>query len=54
MNIWYDHSLYKTDGLKINKISHICYLRHVTKVASMFKKMFMFSFKYANKESGKT
>ena len=57
MKIWTFHGQYKASGLGINKISYNIFdLRHVSKVAAHFRKenkMFIYSFKYPNEESGK-
>ena len=57
MKIWNFHGQYKANGLGTNKISYNIFdLRHVSKVAAHFQKknkMFICSFKYPNKESGK-
>ena len=56
MKIWYFHGQYKANGLGTNKISYVFNLRHVSKVAAHFQKknkMFIYSFKYPNEESGK-
>ena len=57
MKIWYFHGQYKVSSLGINKISYNIFdLRQMSKVASHFhkkNKMFIYSFKYANKESRK-
>ena len=57
MKIRYFHGQHKTSGLGTNKIFYnIFYLRHVSRVAAPFQKkskMFIYSFKYPNEESGK-
>ena len=57
MNIWYIHGQYKASGLETSKIScNIFYLHHMGKVAAHFQKkikIFKYSFKYPNEESGK-
>ena len=57
MKIWYFHGKYKANGLGTTKISYNIFdLRHVSKVAAHFQKknkMFIYSFKYPNEESGK-
>ena len=57
MEIWYFHGQYEANVLGNNEISYNIFdLRHVSKVAAHFmkkNKMFMYSFKYPNKESGK-
>ena len=57
MKIWYFLGQYKANGLGTKKISYNVFdLRHVSKVAAHFQKknkMFIYSFKYPNKESEK-
>ena len=57
MNIWYFHGQYEANGLGTNEIPHNIFdLRHASKVAAHFQKknkMFLYSFKYPNKASGK-
>ena len=57
IKIWYFHGQYKAKGLGTNKLSYNIFdLRHVSKVAIHFEKknkMFIYLFKYPNKESGK-
>ena len=56
MKICYFHGQYITNGLGSNKISYIFDLRHMSKLAADFRrktKMFIYSPKYQNKESGK-
>ena len=57
MKNWYFHGQYKANSLVINKISYNIFdLRHMSKVAAHFQKknkMFIYSLKQPNKESGK-
>ena len=57
MKICYFHGQHKTSGLGTNKIFYNIFdLRHVSSVAAHFQKknkMFIYSFKYPNEESGK-
>ena len=57
MKTWYFHGLYKTNGLGTNEISNNIFdLRHRTKLAADLQKknkIFKYSLKYPNKESGK-
>ena len=57
MKIWYSHGQYRANGLGANNISYNIFdLRHVSKVAAHFQKknkIFIYSFKYSNEESGK-
>ena len=57
MKIWYLHGQYITNGLGTNNISYNIFdLRHISKLAADFQKqnkMFIYSLKYPNKESGK-
>ena len=57
MKIWYSHGQNNANGLRTNKISYKIFdLRHLSKVAPHFQnknKMFIYSFKYSNEESGK-
>ena len=57
MKIWYFHRQYKVRTLGANKISYIIFdLHQMSKVAAHFQKknkMFIYSFKYPNKEGGK-
>ena len=57
MKIWYFHRQYKVRILGTNKISYIIFdLHQMSKVAAHFQKknkMFIYSFKYPNKEGGK-
>ena len=57
MKIWYFHGQYKANGLGINWICYNIFdLRQVSKLAANLQKkikMFIYSFKYPNKESGR-
>ena len=57
MRIWYFHGQYTPNGLGTNDISYNIFdLRHMSKLAAVFQKqnkMFIYSLKYPNKESGK-
>ena len=57
MKIWYFHGQYITNGVGTNNISYNIFdLRHISKLAADFQKqnkMFIYSLKYPNKESGK-
>ena len=57
MKIWYFHGQYITNGLGTINISYNIFdLRHMSKLAADFQKqnkMFIYSLKYPNKESGK-
>ena len=57
MKIWYFHGQYITNGLVTNEISYSLFdLRHMRKLdadVQKKKKMFIYSFKYPNTESGK-
>ena len=57
MKIWHFHDQCKANGLGTNEISYNIFdLRHMSKTVAQFQKknkMFIYSFKYRNKISGK-